>query len=221
MTVGAAAALTAGATAAGLPEESPIPLKASTSYRDWCDGFKPGKGYPCPRGAVPQRLWRPLALPTLAPGQSCPVSTPHTVTRNIAPVLGSGPVYFAAGAPNPADRSTTTMPFPVNEVHIAWGTGWSAAKTPIVMKKAFRQPLLLRGARIDAPGELGFTGNVGRRPIAAMQFPATGYKIPLGSYKAHSLNIWATAPGCYALQIDGTSFTTVVTFRVAFTATGR
>ncbi len=212
----AAACLAAAATAAAEP--TPIPLRAPTGYRDYCDGMKRGKNYPCPRGGVPQALWRPLHLPTLAAEASCPAATPHTVTNRIAPVLGPGPVYFVAGGYNRADRATMTAPYPPPEAHVAFGTGWTAAKAPLVMKKTFAQPMVVRGRRIDGAGDLGFSGS-GRRPFGAMQFPAAGPTIDLGRYKAHSLNVWAATPGCYALQIDGATFSRVVVFRVEFSDT--
>src|SRR5436309_2543367 len=49
-----------------------------------------------PEGGVPASLQRPLHLPTLRPGQACPVSAARRVSRNFGPAIGSGPV-FAAG----------------------------------------------------------------------------------------------------------------------------
>lgn len=202
----------AGAVSA---DQAPVPLRPSSGYRDYCDGAKKG---PCPRGSVPRNLWRPLVLPTVRAGEACPVSMPHTITRRIPPVLGSGPVYLVAGAYNPSMRSTMLMPHPAPSSSPAAGTGWTLAKAPIVMRGTLRQPLLLRGHQLDGSGKLGFSGYVGRYPYAAMQFPPVGYKIEVGRYKAHSLNIWAATAGCYGLQIDGKSFSRVVVFEVAFHA---
>lgn len=112
------------------------------------------------------------------------------------------------------------MRYPIPEGALGSGTGWTLAKAPLMMKKVFRQPLLVRGRRIDGPGGLGFSGYAGRQPFAAMQFPPVGYTIPLGDYKAHSLSVWAATPGCYALQIDGKTFSESVIFRVFFSPTG-
>ena len=200
--------------AAASADETPIPLKTPTGYRDYCDGQK--RSGLCPRGGVPRRLWRPLALPTVALGELCPVSRPHSVTPRAAPVLGSGPVYFAPGAYNPGDRSTMTAAYPAPHRSLAAGTGWTIAKAPLLMRRTVRQPLVIRGRRLDGPESLGFSGHTGRRPFAAIQFPTVGYTIPLGSHKAHSLNVWATAAGCYAVQIDGMTFSSVVVFRIEF-----
>jgi len=130
-------------------------------------------------------------------------------------VLGNGPVYFAGGAYNPEDRSTMRLiPF-TDPLSQGTGTGWGIAKTAIVMKKTLRQPLLLRGQRIDGPGELGFAGH-GHRPFAALQFKAGWHNIDFGKFKANGFVAWATVGGCYALQIDGRTFSRVVVFRIAF-----
>ena len=82
---------------------------------------------------MPRALWRKLRLPTLSAGAPCPVTAPHTVTTQLAPVLGSGPAFFTAGAYNPTDRSTMkTLP---PDQGIAAGTGWSVGKAPLVVPK--------------------------------------------------------------------------------------
>jgi len=198
------------AVAGAAAEQTPIPLKAPSGYRDYC-----GRHRGCPRGGVPQALWRPLHLPTLAPSASCSAATPRTVTKRIAPVLGSGPVYFSAGAYNPTDRATMkTLP---PDTSIAAGTGWTVAKAPLVAKKTLRQPLVVRGGRIDRPGELGFTGYGVQRPFSALQFPPS-FAIDLGAFKAYGISVWAATPGCYALQIDGATFSRIIVFRVEFTS---
>jgi hypothetical protein len=198
-------------------EQPPIPLKAPSGYRNYCDGMKRTKNYPCAAGGVPQALWRPLHLPVVASGAPCPTPTSHTVSSRTAPVLGTGPVFFTAGAYNPTDRTTMTAPYPAPAASLAAGTGWAVAKTTLVMKKIFSQPLVVRGNRIDGAGQLGFSGPIGRRPFTAIQFPATASAIDFGTYKAHGLNVWATSSGCYALQLDGKTFSRVVVFRIELT----
>jgi hypothetical protein len=196
------------------PAAPPIPLARSTGYRDLCDGFKPAaRRRICAPGHVPKTLWRPLALPAVAGGAACPVSSRHAAVPRMAPVLGEGPVYFAAGAYNADDRATmdarTSGPF-------AEGTGWGLAKTPLMMKKRLKQPLLVRGARIDASGVLGFSGGAGHRPFVAMQLAATRPSLSVGSFKGYGVNTWALTGGCYAIQVDGRTFSRVIVFRVAF-----
>ena len=180
--------------------------------------MKRTRSFPCAVGGVSQSLWRPLHLPDVAAGAPCPTLTPRTVSTRTAPVLGAGPVFFTPGAYNPSDRATMTAQYPAPVASVASGTGWAVAKTTLVMKKAFAQALVVRGSRVDGGiGQLGFSGPAGHRPFAAMQFAARASAIDFGAYKAHGLTVWATASGCYALQLDGRTFSRVIVFSVELT----
>jgi hypothetical protein len=85
------------------------------------------------------------------------------------------------------------------------------------MRKRFRQPLLVRGRRLDEPGVVGFSGPRGRRPFVAMQFAPRARAIDLGRFKALGLTVWANEPGCYGLQLDGKTFSRVVVSMVQLT----
>jgi hypothetical protein len=204
-------------TVSGGNAVTPIPLRQPTGYRDYCNGYGKALQGQCATGGVPRTLWRPLRLPVVGSGGECPVSSLRTITTRVAPVLGDGPVYFSAGAYNAHDRTTMLVPDPASSAQpVAAGTGWSLAKSPLAMKATFRQPVIVRGRRIDGAGELGFSGDRGRRPYVAMQFAPRARAIPLGSYKVLSVVVWVSAPGCYAMQIDSTSRSQIVVFRVAF-----
>jgi hypothetical protein len=81
-------------------------------------------------------------------------------------------------------------------------------------------PLIVRGGRIDRPGDLGF--GRGRTPSDRLRLPA-GVQRPWGSladslpagWRAAQVPIRIEAPGCYSLQLDGRGFSYVVTFAVA------
>lgn len=205
-------ALTAGMFA----EPTPIPIRASTGYRDYCDGMKTArKRRLCPQGHVSERFWRPLAFPTVDRDAPCPVSTPHRVSSQLPPLLGSGPVYVGTYS---TERTTIEMPYPAPQGSVASDTGWTVSKFPLVMPKSLREPLLIRGRTIDRTEALGFSGSAGRRPFEAMQFPARPRVIDVGvgTLKSLGLTIWAAAPGCYAVQIDGRAFSRVIVFRIEF-----
>jgi proline dehydrogenase len=61
-------------------------------------------------------------------------------------------VYFAPRAYNAADRGTMRVEFPPATGQ-AEGTGWGVAKTSLLMRANFRQPLVVRGRRIDGSGD--------------------------------------------------------------------
>ena len=151
--MGSVSVIAIGVVAAAAWAEGPIPLKAPTGYRDYCDGLPKSKRSLCPPGRAPQGLWRKLALPTVSAGGTCPVSAMRAIPGIQAPALGTGPVYFPAGAYNPADRTTMRIVYPASSGP-ARGSGWGIAKAQLLVKKTFRQPLVVRGRRIDGASEL-------------------------------------------------------------------
>lgn len=74
---------------------------------------------------------------------------------------------------------------------------WSAASS-------YGGPVLVRGRQLDGSGAVGF--GEGHVPYDQLQLPAGG------------IRQWPSftriqASGCYAYQIDGTNFSTVIVFR--------
>src|SRR5262249_37962874 len=104
--------------------------------------------------------------------------------------------------------------FPPPENSLAAGSGWSIDKTPFVTGKTFHGPFAVRGRRIDGPGALGFSGAGGRRPFEAAPFAVGRAGLEAAGYLGWPVGVWMTEPGCYALQVDGASFSRVIVFRV-------
>ena len=196
-------------------DPAPIPLQPSTGYRDYCDGFGKIAKKACPRGHVPARLWRALAFPPLGPGGECPVSMPHRISKLMAPALGSKPVYMRSYGYQ-GDYSAVDMLSPAPYGSHAYGTGWTVAKIGVTTRTGFHEPLLIRGQRLDGTASLGFSGHAGRRPFDAMQFPGVRLRHRIGKFDESGLGVWATAPGCYGVQIDGKTFRRDVVFRVVY-----
>jgi hypothetical protein len=143
-------------------------------------------------------------LPTVAPGAACPVSARHQIARHTTGV-GDGPIYATHVDP-------WNVMFPPPQNSLAFGTGWSVDKTPFVRKRSFTGPFVIRGGRIDGPGLLGFSG--GRRPFEALQFAAGRSGAEVAGLRGWPTLVWMTAPGCYAVQIDGKTFSRIIVFRV-------
>jgi hypothetical protein len=208
--LGTAAAVTVASLAIGVAasaDQAPIPLKAPTGYQDYCAAMpRAQRNRVCSRGGVPQTLWRPLHLPAVAPGAACPVSTRRSITRYMTGV-GAGPIY-------PTHVDPWNVPFPPPENSVAFGTGWSVDKTPLVRKKTFKGPFAVRGRRIDGSGQLGFSGPGVRRPVEALQFAAGHSGLEVAGLTGWPILVWMTGPGCYGLQIDGLTFSRVVVFQV-------
>jgi hypothetical protein len=155
-----------------------------------------------PPTVVPDRLRRPLRLPSLGPGRSCPataVAGPSmTPDHPVAAVtVGAGPVYpvlFRADLDGRLDHSAVAY--------------WDAP-----------EPLggvaIVRGHRLGAPRDrVRFLNDERELSLTHVLDPATAY--PAGGegrwWRATRLRAGA---GCYGLQIDGPSFSEVLVVEFA------
>jgi hypothetical protein len=124
------------------------------------------------------QLTRPLVLPGVASGEVCP-ATPTSGEMRFQGWLGSvrglGPVYWAGGG----------------GVSI-----WVADPREL-------GPILIRGGRIDGPGELGFDSELHPSPVLRLPIHSsvTSGGQPLG-WRQFVSGLYPSSPGCYAVQID-------------------
>jgi hypothetical protein len=156
------------------------------------------------------KLHRPLHLPRLAAGAPCPVSR---IDRRIdwervkfpgSPGIGRGPVYPGLGSSG--GRLTATP-------DVQYGGPWAGGKVFWYVRPSYRGRALIRGHRLDGSQSLGFNG--GRRPARELRIER-GITVswegqPSGSRGIPS-SVRARSPGCYGVQIDGTTFSRVVVF---------
>jgi hypothetical protein len=156
------------------------------------------------------KLHRPLHLPRLAAGAPCPVSR---IDRRIdwervkfpgSPGIGRGPVYPGLGSSG--GRLTATP-------DVQYGGPWAGGKVFWYVRPSYRGRALIRGHRLDGSQSLGFNG--GRRPVRELRIER-GITVswegqPSGSRGIPS-SVRARSPGCYGVQIDGTTFSRVVVF---------
>jgi hypothetical protein len=160
----------------------PSPLPAATT--------------PSPSPTPPTIDWsslqaRPLHLDQLASGTACPVSS--SVDLNVKAQSGKWPNYgFGAG---PAYISGQIM----------WYSAGSQGVV-ILVDPEYKGPVLIRVKRIDGAGSVQITGD-------GLQTLSDGYGLPQTSSPPY----WGTwfgtltpnTPGCYGIQLDGTSFSVV------------
>lgn len=137
-------------------------------------------------GAVPATLRRPLKLPS-ADGGPCPI----TIKAQPA-----SPRELAAGL----------------GFHSVSGSEWPIAGVTWTVPGAYTGPLLIRGAMIGGGG-LGF--GTGAVPYDELQLLDAGQGAPrvAGGGRAWITYTRVRSGGCYAYQVDGTSFSEVVVFR--------
>lgn len=137
-------------------------------------------------GSVPAALRRPLHLSSAA-GGPCPVT-----------INPDGPV----------SPSTSTQ---VGFQSIT-GSAWSAAEVTWKASGAYAGPILIRGGEVGG-GTLGF--GEGRSPYSELQLLDAGREAPRvsGGGRAWLTYTRLQSSGCYAYQVDGTSFSEVIVFR--------
>jgi hypothetical protein len=151
-------------------------------------------------------LYRPLYVPRLATGDPCPVS--HIATGvdfgafGVRPGYGPGPAYpigLAAGA----------------TLRLRWSEGdatawpWGVQKVLWFVHPRYAGPLLIRGRQLDGPNLVRFEGGV--KPPVELRLERNAS--PDGRFRPSFTRL--LTPGCYAYQIDGTSFSRLVVFRAA------
>jgi hypothetical protein len=158
------------------------------------------------------KLRRPLHLPRLAAGAPCPVSS---VDERIdwsrakfpgSPGIGRGPVYPGLGSTEGVLIATPDTQY---------GGPWAGQKVFWYVLPSYRGRALVRGRRLDGPQRLGFNGRrVPDRELRIDRGVSVGWDThPPGSRGIPS-GIRVRVSGCYGVQIDGTSFSRVVVFRV-------
>ncbi len=193
-------------------QHSPSP--ASPSLRD-ANGYSllcGGAACDVPSGGVPITLWKPLDLPKLGPGDACPFSPAQPVSRDFGPAAGTGSV-FAAGL---GRRAVLPFEYPPSKRSIFYGSGWGGEKVLWIASPSYAGPVLIRGEQLNGSHLVGFSVGGGSAAYANLQFP------PGKQQGDHGWRSWPSetrlqASGCYAYQVDGTSFSEVIVFRAIAT----
>lgn len=199
----------AGPTTAAVPVPTPLPqLAVPVNFRDVCRLERQvcaNNGDFGPYGPFPAEFSRPLALPSVGPGKACPVSAGSAVNT-----LAFG--GFALGT-GPARPIVAAAGDPVRGFQFDLGLrdGWYGLKTLWFTEPSYEGPVLIRGARIDAPGLIAF----GEGPDLGALIIPPGPTLNEGrdGYRTAPGGTYVKTPGCYAWQVDGVGFSTVLVFR--------
>jgi hypothetical protein len=154
-------------------------------------------------------LHRPLRLPTVALDGRCPVSAVGRVNfakYGVGKGIGQGPAY-PIGFAQPG--SWLKFGYPPRRGGRSAGSQWGGAKVVWFIAPIYRGPVLIRGRHLDTGQPLRFNG--GKVPPTEMRIasragsPANGVR-----YRLRRTFTRLRGPGCYAYQIDGTTFSRVV-----------
>jgi hypothetical protein len=160
-------------------------------------------GFVCQYGILLTRwdslLRRSLTDVRVTPGEPCPV-TAETGQVGSWAGLGRGPAYPMG------THSVISIRFPPPE---GWGPEWSGTKRVWLLDTRYASRALVRGRQLDGPNEVrfvhgypGFTAEKILNPVRELRIEGND---------APSLTR-VRAPGCYAYQVDGRTFSYLVVF---------
>jgi hypothetical protein len=162
---------------------------------------------------------RPLNLPTALPATVCP-ATPYQLASQLISGAGFGPSYLAFGS-GPiypiiynADPKSGVLPFGI----LSQDDGASKQdKVLWVASPIYKGEGLIRGRQLNGGAKIGFRFNGTLLP-GELRYPLnTGIgsaDTPLG-WRDLPSEMVLPGPGCYAFQVDGTSFSTAIVFKAA------
>ena len=112
---------------------------------------------------------------------------------------------------DPHHRSTVTMTFPPDRRSVFAGSAFSGQKILWLVAASYHGPVLIRGIgpHNTTPVRFSTTDGPLRPEVRLPPEPAAGPARYTDTY------VRVRRPGCYAWQVDGSTFTYTITFRVA------
>jgi hypothetical protein len=162
-------------------------------------------------------LQRPLHLPLLAPGAACPAAHGSSLVPGYGPAVGSNPVH-AVGI----DSRGVLGYGPPQPFGTATEAAWAAGKILWAIAPVYRGGILIRGSRIDGSGDVRFQGGVDQLNgggnwdhlplLPYLRLDNTVHVPDPTTVAARPTYARFQSPGCYALQVDGSTFTEVIVF---------
>ena len=156
---------------------------------------------------------RPLHLPVLAVGAPCPTSPEKQVSPAFGIAQGAGPAYATIGT----EVMTSPALFGYADAqHFADGAasnqGWGGQKVLWFVNPSYQGLVLVRGQQLDGPHAMRFNGPPSDQPLSPHLVLDTrlGGGTPWPNFPSYTR---LQAPGCYAYQVDGATFSSVIVFQ--------
>jgi len=191
---------------ASLPSGVLVPTdyeQTCSAVTSWCQAAS---------GQIPASLRTALSLPTLSPGESCPVSHGSHYTND-----EFGGVALGLGAVRPL-----VVPNKDSDIRAALSgvlrfspgrDGWHQLKTLWFSLPNYQGPLLIRGRQLDGANPVIF----GEAPaLMDPQMPPGSTVNGHNGFREWPGATWLHSPGCYGWQVDGLDFTRVIVFRAVW-----
>jgi hypothetical protein len=138
----------------------------------------------------------PVAPPPVAAGTPCPKSSAAQVSPFTGPVAGPGPVFV----------SGNTLFYTRSD------DGTLSAKVAWISRPEYTGPALVRGRRVDVPGDVRFGVGNGA-PTTELRFDYDTHVRAAGSEEGWRFlpsSVIVPSAGCYAFQIDGLDWSVTV-----------
>lgn len=159
---------------------------------------------PSPTAAAPNVDWstltsRPLVLPAMPADGSCPVSAQQSLSVTSSTGKG-GPSYGYGDWP----------------AFVSGQTRWFAAGSQgvtVLVNPEYTGPIIIRSKRLDGSGSLVLSSESTSVALAAgtIGVPVTSSPPSWGTWLG---TMSPTSPGCYGIQIDGNSWSSVAIIEV-------
>lgn len=145
---------------------------------------------------------RPVDLPLVLPGGSCPVTTTtHAPDPAFGAVLGSGPA-------GPVGMKEGVLSY-VGPTSPSWSDPWwGGQKVLWVVDPAVVGEVVVTGRQLDGPHEIAFNDPTVSRLVLAENGGAG-----TGSWRDYPGYTRLQAPGCYAFVVEAGGSTSVLVFR--------
>jgi len=124
-------------------------------------------------------------------------------------VIGPGPIYAVSLGPF---GHTAILPFVMpSQAGLFGGSAWGGQALKWDGAPSYHGPVLIRGRKLTAHDGLGF--GAGIVPQAEMDVPPGSGDPNAGGWRFWSGYARLRSPGCYGLQVDGTTFSEIIIFR--------
>jgi hypothetical protein len=190
------------------PAPTPLSTPPSASataggYAAYCAG-EPD----CPTGGVPTTLRRPRHDVPIT-DERCPTKPERVVEVGTGAAAGPGPVFAVTG--DPRHHGTVIMTFPPDPIGGFARSQYSGQRILWLVAPSYDGPILIRGWQLDGTHPVRFSTVDGPLLTELQLPPGTNFG---GGWRQRFVYVRVRIPGCYAWQIDGTSFSYTITFRV-------